>query len=122
MLIVPQYCDMVRLDTGAEKRPDEESVVTETHNTLLRNGSRRITVHLKKTKNTKSQKLPQETNAHGKQFKVLQRTTENTPLLTGKSWRVNRTHLSVVKVSRMVSASPPPPRSGSSRGARAATT
>jgi hypothetical protein len=27
--------------------------------------------------------LTHETNAHGKQFKLLQRTTKNTPLLTG---------------------------------------
>ena len=38
-------CDMVRLNPGAEKRPDEESVVKEKYNTLLRNGSHRITVH-----------------------------------------------------------------------------
>ena len=28
-------CDMVRLDPGAEKKPDEESVVKDKHNTLL---------------------------------------------------------------------------------------
>ena len=43
-------CDVVRLDPGAEKRPDEESVVKDEHNTLLRIGSRGITVHLKNNK------------------------------------------------------------------------
>jgi hypothetical protein len=43
-------CDMVRLDPGAEKRPDEESVIKNKHNSLLRNGSRGITVHLKTNK------------------------------------------------------------------------
>ena len=43
-------CDVVRLDPGAEKRPDEESVVKDKCNPLLRNGSRRITVHLKNNK------------------------------------------------------------------------
>uniref|UniRef100_A0A4W5MBX2 Ras-related GTP-binding protein n=1 Tax=Hucho hucho TaxID=62062 RepID=A0A4W5MBX2_9TELE len=47
-------CDVVRdisciyrLDPYAEKRPDKESVVKHKHNTLLRTGSHRITVHLK---------------------------------------------------------------------------
>jgi hypothetical protein len=39
---------MVRLEPSPEKRPDEESVVKDKHNTLLRNGRRRITVYLKK--------------------------------------------------------------------------
>ena len=38
---------MVRWDPGAETRPDEESVVKEKHDTLLRYGSRGITIHLK---------------------------------------------------------------------------
>ena len=66
-----QKCDVVRLDPGAEKRPDEESVVKDKYNTLLRNGSLRITVQ--KTPNTKSRKVTQETTAHSKQFKLLQR-------------------------------------------------
>jgi hypothetical protein len=41
-------CNMIRLETGAEKSPDEESVVQDKHNTLLRNGGHRITVYLKK--------------------------------------------------------------------------
>ena len=40
--------DVVRFDPGAEKRPDKESVVKDKYNTSLRNGSRSITVHLKK--------------------------------------------------------------------------
>ena len=40
------------------------------HNTLLRNSNCRITGHLKKQQ-TLSLKLTQETNAHGKQFKLL---------------------------------------------------
>ena len=39
---------MVRLDSGAEKRQDEESAVKDKHNTLLRNGNGRITVTLGK--------------------------------------------------------------------------
>jgi hypothetical protein len=72
--------DMVRLDPGVDKRPDKESVVKDKDNTLLRNGRRRITVHLKKQQPL-SVKLTQETNTQGKQFKLLQREIEKTPLL-----------------------------------------
>jgi hypothetical protein len=41
-------CEVVRLDPGAEKSPDKESVVQDKHNILLRYGNHRITVHLKK--------------------------------------------------------------------------
>ena len=41
-------CDVMRLDPGAEKVPDEKSVVEDKHNTLLRNGKQRIIVTLGK--------------------------------------------------------------------------
>ena len=71
---------MVRLDPGAEKRPDEESVVKDKHNTLLGNGNGRINGNTGKTTNTKPQILTQETNAHSTQFKLQHRKTENTHL------------------------------------------
>ena len=45
---------VVRLDPSVEKRPREESVVKDKHNTLLRTGNGRMTVTLEKLQ-TKSQ-------------------------------------------------------------------
>ena len=90
---------MVRLAPGVT-RPDEESVVKEKHVTLLRNGNRRIAVTLgdQQTLSLENSLGRQPHTAHNTGF-----CTRKHLLLTGKS-EVNRTHLSVVNVSRMVSA------------------
>ena len=62
-------CDVVRLDPGAEKRPDEESVAKDKHNTSVRNGSFRITVHLKKQQTPSLKNSLRKQNTHSKTIK-----------------------------------------------------
>ena len=73
--VLGAFCDVVRLDPGAEKRPDEESAVKDKHYTLLRNDNRRITVTLGKQQTLILKKSLRRHTVHKSSFSKGQQKT-----------------------------------------------